>query len=737
MSHVTADGGCPFFRDPERIFHDLAAVRGAGGLPYSEVYEARMVTAYDDIVAALHDPATFSSAPTVPEMPSPWRELFHGKVPDRGTLIGVDNPDHDRLRSAVNGFFVPRRLARCEGWIREQAHRLVDTFSEDGRAEFKTSFARPLPLITISHIIGLEPSRAEWISAALGFFLGPGDIYHSGTPEEKAQKLLDLHEYIREVMAERKGDRQDDLISHVWNERDSGAVEMTDFEMLSLFPGLMLAGHETSSNLICTVLSHLLTDRVRYDSAQRDDTSRAEALEEFLRFESAITGMRRLVTADTTLGEVSLKAGAQVFLAYASGSRDAARFGHPDDIDFERAWSVPHLGFGQGVHACLGAPLARLLLRIELGVLHDRLPDLSLAVPVQDLEHTPVGETRGMVALPLTWTPVPRRASLNERTTQASVLLDRSIPVVVTARRQLTEDVVELTLAAQADAVLPEWQPGAHIDLEMPDGSLRQYSLCGTPGRNELQIAVLREPSGRGGSIAVHDRIRPGDRLRIRGPRNHFRLRPADFVLFVAGGIGITPLLPMLEEVDRRGIEWRLLYLGKSRDRMPYLDALLERHRSSVYAWPNGERGRYDLDDIWARMPAGRSLVYACGPETLLTGLEDSARRHGFEDRVVVEWFTARKVAHEPNRPIDVVLARSGQTISVAEHVSVLDAVNGAGANVLSTCREGTCGTCEVRVLDGVPEHRDSVLSLDERLQNTTMMTCVSRCRGSRLVLDV
>jgi ferredoxin len=170
---------------------------------------------------------------------------------------------------------------------------------------------------------------------------------------------------------------------------------------------------------------------------------------------------------------------------------------------------------------------------------------------------------------------------------------------------------------------------------------------------------------------------------------------------------------------------------------MAYLDELLERHPSHVYAWPSSERGRYDLDDIWARMPGGASFVYACGPEALLSGLEDSARRHGAEDRVVVERFAARAVEHEPNRPMEVVLARQGRTITVAEHVSVLDAVNAAGANVLSTCREGTCGTCEVRVLEGVPEHRDSVLSLEERLENASMMTCVSRCRGSRLVLDL
>ncbi|WP_285114012.1 cytochrome P450 [Leifsonia sp. fls2-241-R2A-40a] len=702
------------------------------------------MTRYDDIVEALHDPGTFSSTPVVPELPSPWRERFDGRVPSRGTLIGLDNPDHDRLRASVNTFFVPRRLARYEPWIRDEAHRMIDGFVGDGEADLKTAFALPLPLKVIAHVVGLDAERSEWIGAALGFFLGPRDLYHSGTPEEKAERLLELHDYILQVMAERKRDRRDDLISHVWNEREAG-LEMTDFEMLSMFPGLMLAGHETSSNLICTALLNLLPDQGRWEQAQRDDASRAEALEELFRFESAITGMKRLVTQDTVLGGVRLTAGEQVFLAYASGSRDAARFAHPDSLDLERTWAVPHLGFGQGVHACLGAPLARLLLRVELDVLHERLHDLRLAVSPPEVEHTVVSEGRGIVALPLRWTPEPvvrqepsptwQPAEREEPVTTQPIVETRA--VVVTGRRALTEDVVELVLAADDGDALPAWEAGAHIDLELPDGALRQYSLCGRPSDRELRIAVLLEKAGRGGSRQVHDAVRIGDRLRIRGPRNHFRLRPASFALFVAGGIGITPLLPMIDELQRRGTDWRLLFLGRDRRRMPYLDELLDQYGHQVYAWPSAERGRYDLDDIWRRMPAGETAVYACGPEQLLAALEESARRNGTENRLVVERFAAQRVDHQPNRPVEVVLARRRRTVTIDADESILDGLNRVGANILSTCREGTCGTCEVRVLEGVPEHRDSVLSLEERLANASMMTCVSRCRGNRLVLDV
>jgi hypothetical protein len=175
---------------------------------------------------------------------------------------------------------------------------------------------------------------------------------------------------------------------------------------------------------------------------------------------------------------------------------------------------VPHLGFGQGVHACLGAPLARLLLRIELSVLHERLPGLRLAVPYDQLQHTVVSEGRGMVALPLAWTPAPGAA--RRSAPAAAPASTRAIPVTVTTRRALTPDVIELTLAVDDDAGVPAWDPGAHIDLELPDGALRQYSLCGRPGEAGLRRATRRRAVRR---PARRARTEPAFRGRPRPPR--------------------------------------------------------------------------------------------------------------------------------------------------------------------------------------------------------------------------
>jgi len=732
LSHVVAENahgasGCPFM-SPDRIFTDLAAARVSGELPWSEVFEGKVVTRYEDIVRILHDPDTFSSSITVGQAPEPWLSRIKDHVPLRGTLLGLDNPDHDRLRSAVNTFFVPRRLTRFAPWIEEQANLLIDGFVEAGQTEIKTAFGLPLALRVISKIVGLDPERAEWYGRALSFFQGPRDLYHPGTPDEKVEDLLELHRLINDVMAERRDDRRDDLISHVWNERDAG-LQMTDFEMLSLFPGLMLAGHETSSNLICMALSHLLADRALWERAQRDDQSRARALEELIRYESAITGMNRLVTEDVVLGEHTLVAGDRLFVAYAAGSRDPDHFPDPDVIDFDRPVENPHFGFGQGIHACLGAPLARLLLNIELKVLHERLPDIATTEPYEQRRYTAVSEGRGMVGLPLRWTPQPARlltVDVTEPVTGTTFTV-RGISLVA-------EEVVELILYSGSHAAAPD--PGAHVDVTFPNGITRQYSVIESD-KDSIRIAVLHEQQGRGASRYVHERLRVGDSVQVGAARNHFKLRPGSrFNLFVAGGIGITPLIPMIKASEITGTPWRLLYLGSDVRRMAYADELKSDYPTNVYLWDSATRGRFDIDTIWERMPAD-AAVYACGPERLLTALEASAIERGRLDDLVLERFAPRDEEHAPNTPFEVELASTGEVLQVPEDRSVLDVINEAGAGILSTCREGTCGTCEVRVLAGIPEHRDSVLDRRERLANETMMTCVSRCQGKRLVLDV
>jgi ferredoxin-NADP reductase len=306
----------------------------------------------------------------------------------------------------------------------------------------------------------------------------------------------------------------------------------------------------------------------------------------------------------------------------------------------------------------------------------------------------------------------------------------------ITGKSVVADGVVTLTLTDPDGRRLPDWTPGSHIDLMLPTGDVRQYSLCGDrTDPFSYRVGVLREPAGRGGSAYVHDQLTEGHTVGIGGPRNNFHLVPADEYLFIAGGIGITPILPMIEQATLLGAEWTLLYGGRTLKSMAFLDELA-RYGDRVLRRPQDEFG---LLDLAAHLGPHRSerKVYCCGPGPLLAAVE--ARCASWPPGSLrLERFVA-KPAGLPvlAGPFMVELARSGGSIEVDPAHSILEAVRGAGVAVLSSCEQGTCGTCETTVLDGDPDHRDSLLDDDERRRGDTMFICVSRSCTQRLVLDL
>jgi ferredoxin-NADP reductase len=318
-----------------------------------------------------------------------------------------------------------------------------------------------------------------------------------------------------------------------------------------------------------------------------------------------------------------------------------------------------------------------------------------------------------------------------------TVVSEHEADLVVERKDLVAEDVVAVTLRDPSGAMLPSWTPGAHIDLLL-GAVTRQYSLCGNPAdRSAWRIGVLRDPGSRGGSVFVHDQLQPGATVRVRGPRNHFPLIAAERYQFIAGGIGITPLIPMMAEASATGADWQLLYGGRRRASMAFLEEL-EGYRDRVTVHPQDERGMLDLASILGDARAG-TLVYCCGPEGLLGAVESSCA-HWPIGSLHVERFSAKPQAApspEGDAPFEVVLQRSGITLEVPADRSIFDVVEDAGVSVLGSCFEGICGTCETGVLVGEPDHRDSVLSEDEQAVNDVLMICVSRCRGPRLTLDL
>jgi ferredoxin-NADP reductase len=323
-----------------------------------------------------------------------------------------------------------------------------------------------------------------------------------------------------------------------------------------------------------------------------------------------------------------------------------------------------------------------------------------------------------------------------ERTSVVPAGAEFEAEAVVAERRVDGEGVVVLTLREAGGHPLPGWAPGAHVDLLLPDGVIRQYSLCGDPtDLHTWRIGVLDEADGRGGSRYVHRELHPGTPVRVRGPRNHFALAPSPGYLFVAGGIGITPILTMIAEAERAGARWELVYGGRQRASMAFLDELAH-YGDRVTLRPQDEFGLLDLDTLLGT-PRPDTLVYCCGPEPLLAAVEERCASWP-SGSLRVERFTAKPLT-EPvlAGSFEVELTRSGLTLTVPPDRSILDVAEEAGVNVMSSCSEGTCGTCETPVLDGEPDHRDSVLTDEEQAANDCMMICVSRSRCPRLVLDL
>ncbi|MGA5500299.1 PDR/VanB family oxidoreductase [Streptomyces umbrinus] len=307
--------------------------------------------------------------------------------------------------------------------------------------------------------------------------------------------------------------------------------------------------------------------------------------------------------------------------------------------------------------------------------------------------------------------------------------------LVVERRDLAAEGVLALTLRHPLGEELPAWEPGAHIDVVLGPDLERQYSLCGDPAdRHSWRVAVLREPDGRGGSAHVHGQLEAGGKVRVRGPRNHFALQPSPRYRFVAGGIGITPILPMLAEAEASGAEWTLLYGGRTRNSMAFVEELSP-YGDKVRIAPQDEAGHLDLAAELGTPQPG-TLVYCCGPGPLLDAVEERCAQWP-KGSLHVERFQPKVQETGADTEFEVVLERSGRTLTVPADVSVLDTVRSAGVEVLFSCTEGTCGTCETDVLEGTPDHRDSVLTDEERETGETMLICVSRCRGKRLVLDL
>lgn len=317
-----------------------------------------------------------------------------------------------------------------------------------------------------------------------------------------------------------------------------------------------------------------------------------------------------------------------------------------------------------------------------------------------------------------------------------------SLAVRLARKTVEAQDICSLELVPVDASALPAFTAGAHVELQLPGGLVRPYSLCNDPAEtHRYQLGVLRDPASRGGSAAVHQQLQEGQTLHISAPRNHFALAPeARHSLLLAGGIGITPLLAMAEQLTRDGADFELHYAARSAARMAFRERLAASHfahRVHLHLDEGDDAQKLKLPALLAA-PAADLHLYVCGPQGFMDAVLNTARAQGWaEPQLHHEYFGATLASSVADQPFEVQLASTGQSITVAAGQSAVRALADAGIVVQTACEQGVCGTCLTRVLEGVPEHHDLYLTPEEQAANDQFLPCCSRAKTARLVLDL
>jgi len=755
-------GGCPV-SDPEAMARAFDAFEGPyqvdpaealrwsrDQLPvfYADTLGYWVVSRYDDIKAVFRDNILFSPRNVLEKItPAPPEAMEvlrgYGYAMNR-TMVNEDEPAHMKRRRALMDHFIPANLEHHQDMVRRLTREKMDAFIDAGRVDLVDAMLYEVPLNVALHFLGVPEDDI----AVLRNFSVAHSVNTWGRPTD-AQQVAIAHDvgqfwqYAGQIIERMKNEPEGTGWMHETIRKNAEMPDVvTDSYVHSMMMAIIVAAHETTSLASANMFKTLLTHRQAWEDICDDPSLIPNAVEECLRYAGSIVAWRRQTTAPTRLGGVDLPEGAKLLIVQASGNQDERHFEDGDTFDIYRDNAVDHLTFGYGSHQCMGKNIGRMEMRIFLEEMTRRLPHLRLCD--QSFTYLPNTSFRGPDHLWVEWDP----AENPERRQPELATRTLHFPVGAPARRDIPRHVRGTEVRAEADGILgvtledakgrplPRWSAGAHVEL-VAGGYDRKYSLCGHPDAADYALAILREDEGRGGSRYMHDTLRAGMDLRLRGPSNLFRLDEdaSDYVL-IAGGIGITPILAMADRLKALGKSYTLHYCGRARRTMAFLDRLETDHAGRVTIHAKEDGARADLAAIVDALPEG-GQIYCCGPERMIAALETLTADRP-EGTLHFEHFSTGNAGLDPENEtaFDVELKDSGLTLHVGADQTLLDAIQAAGIDVASDCCEGLCGSCEVTVLDGEIDHRDKVLTRGERAENRRMMACCSRAKnGARIKL--
>lgn len=721
-------------KDPANSLKDF---REQHPIFYSEKMGYWIVTRYDDVKAIFRDPIVFSACnalekltPSCPEA-SKILEKYHYAM--NRTLVNEDEPVHMERRRALMEAFSPEHLEEHRLFVKDLVKSKVDQFIHKGRTDLVQDLLWEVPLTVALHFLGVPEDDMQ----TLRQFAVAHTVNTWGRPTAQEQLAVaegvgQFWQYSGQVLEKMKANPTGTgwMYDMIAKNRELPDV-VTDNYLHSMLMAIMVAAHETTALASANALKLILTQRDIWQKLCAQPQLIPGAVEECLRHSGSVVAWRRQVKQDVSFNGIEFKQGDKLFLVSASANHDHTHFENADDFDLYRDNAIEHLTFGYGAHQCMGKNIGRMEMCIFIEELTRRLPDLRLVE--QDFGYLANTSFRGPNALWVEWSTdaLPAQERLEtEFPIGAPDVNAMTRPVVIKSILQETDDILRIELAGRNGEILPRWSAGSHIELVLPNGLNRKYSLCGATSSSSYSIAVKKEVCGRGGSVWIHDHLQQNHSLSMKGPKNFFKLNPqAKAHVLVAGGIGITAILSMANQLRAENKPYRLLYLARSRHSMALLNEVLA-HGVATEIYVSSEGNKLNLNDLLASLSA-QTQVCACGPEILLDALADLAEDYP-ELHITIEHFSAGKsqILQEDDQTFEVELLDSGLTFTVAKDQTLLECLLEKGIDVSHDCCEGLCGSCQVDVIEGEIDHRDKVLTTTERHAMNTMMTCCSRSKG-------
>jgi len=698
-------------------------LRNTGPVVYLAKNNLYALSRYDEVSQVLRDPLHFVSSKGV----SPQDKVNSILV---GSTLNSDPPEHDETRAITSAPLLPGALSEIEPRIRAASEGLIHDLCLRGEFDAIADFAQYLPLTIVAELVGLpdagRDNMLKWASATFNLF---------GTENERSEAsfadLKELREFLLEYGQPEKL-KPGGLAKRIFEvgpgqgfSLEKCAQLMRDYIAPSLDTTISTTGQ----------LVKLFADNPEQWTRLRENPEWVgNAVEEAVRLSTPIRAFTRYVVEDSVIGGVTVPADARVLVIYASANRDERKYENPDKFDISRDVH-DHIGFGQGVHMCMGMHLARLEIS---SLIESLIPRVKHFVLTGEPEVAMNNTIRAFSSMPVKLELDNAFHHVEETYTQQLKGNSSWLKLKVKSRELTAQSVIALELQSLDNTELPSYEAGAHVDVQIREGLVRQYSLTGNPNdRSNYRLGILRDENSRGGSVAIHDRIKAGDTVKIGYPRNNFSLVDhAEHTLLFAGGIGITPMLSMAYQLEQQGRSFELHYCAKTDNHLAYRSELLAFGGRVHFHTDDGiNEQRLKTADVLSEVSAERHL-YVCGPAGFMDHITSIAEQCGWSSSCIhLERFAAEIDTN--GAPFTVVAKKSGRKFDVNPGETIVDGLLAQGIEVPMSCQSGVCGTCLVQVLDGTPDHRDFVQTDFEKASNKRITVCCSRSRTKQLILNI